>query len=90
MSVIKVSPEQLQDASGRLNGAAGVLEEKIGEIKGLLATLDSDWMGQRASAWLGHLQEWNGGAAQIQQALTGLAADIRAAGIGFSQADTPR
>lgn len=87
MSTIKVQPEQLQQVSGQLNAGAGNIDATLGQLRAQVAPLGSDWAGMAQARFLELWAEWQRGATQIHDALTGISQLMAQAGSGFDQND---
>jgi WXG100 family type VII secretion target len=70
---IRVTPEQLQQVSARLDAGAAGIEGTLRELAAGVAPLGSDWAGVAQTRFLDLWAEWQRSGAALHQALTGIA-----------------
>jgi WXG100 family type VII secretion target len=85
---IKVEPEQLQQVSGQLSAGAGNIDATLGQLRSQVAPLGSDWAGLAQARFLELWAEWQRGATQVHDALTGISQLMAQAGTGFQTGDS--
>jgi ESAT-6 family protein len=85
---IKVEPEQLQQVSGQLSAGAGNIDATLGQLRSQVAPLGSDWAGLAQARFLEQWAEWQRGATQVHDALTGISQLMAQAGTGFQTGDS--
>jgi WXG100 family type VII secretion target len=73
MPSIRVTPEQLQSISGQLNSGAASIDGTLSQLANQVAPLGSDWAGPAQARFESLWQEWQTGARQVHEALTGIA-----------------
>jgi WXG100 family type VII secretion target len=73
MSLIKVTSEDLSNASAQLNSGSQEIDAQLGTMHSLIQQLvASDWQGAASSSFETLYQEWNTSAANLRQALDGI------------------
>ena len=73
MALIKVTSEDLANASAQLNTGAQEIDTQLNSMRGLVQELvASDWQGAASSSFDTLYQEWNTSAANLRQALDGI------------------
>ena len=73
MSLIKVTSEDLANASAQLNSGSQEIDAQLGSMHSLVQDLvASDWQGAASSSFESLYQEWNTSAANLRQALEGI------------------
>lgn len=73
MAGITVTPEQLSDASRQLNNGAGQIDAILAQLSSQIAPLQSEWRGAAQASFEALWNEWQSGAKQLHEALTGIA-----------------
>jgi early secretory antigenic target protein ESAT-6 len=84
---IKVTPQQLQALSTRVASGAGHIESELGALQSTLAPLGADWAGAAQARFLALWQDWQSGARQVHDALTGISALLGQAGAAYADAE---
>ena len=87
MAGYKVTPEQLQALSGRVRGGAGSIEGELHALAGSIAPLGGDWAGIAQARFQDLWAEWQRSAEGLNQALTGIADLLQAAGTAYASAE---
>lgn len=73
MSLIKVTAEDLSNASGQLTSGSQEIDAQLSTMHGLIQELvASDWQGAASSSFESLYQEWNTSAANLREALDGI------------------
>jgi WXG100 family type VII secretion target len=73
MALIKVTSEDLANASSQLSTGAQEIDSQLGSMHSLVQELvASDWQGAASSSFETLYQEWNTSAANLRQALDGI------------------
>jgi WXG100 family type VII secretion target len=73
MALIKVTSEDLANASAQLNSGSQEIDAQLGTMHSLVQELvASDWQGAASSSFDSLYQEWNTSAANLRQALEGI------------------
>lgn len=73
MSLIKVTSEDLSNASGQLTSGSQEIDAQLSTMHGLIQDLvASDWQGAASSSFESLYQEWNTSAANLREALDGI------------------
>jgi len=84
---IRVTPEQLQQVSARLDAGAAGIEGTLRELAANVAPLGSDWAGVAQTRFLDLWAEWQRSGATLHQALTGIARLTAQAGASYQSAE---
>jgi WXG100 family type VII secretion target len=75
MALIKVTSEDLANASAQLSSGSQEIDSQLGTMHNLVQELvASDWQGAASASFESLYQEWNTSAANLRQALDGIAA----------------
>ncbi len=73
MALIKVTSEDLANASSQLNSGSQEIDTQLNTMHSLVQELvSSDWQGAASSSFENLYQEWNVSAANLRQALEGI------------------
>lgn len=73
MALIKVTSEDLANASAQLSSGSQEIDTQLGSMHSLVQGLvASDWQGAASSSFETLYQEWNTSAANLRQALEGI------------------
>jgi WXG100 family type VII secretion target len=73
MALIKVTSEDLSNASAQLNSGSQEIDAQLSTMHSLVQELvASDWQGAASSSFESLYQEWNTSAANLRQALEGI------------------
>jgi WXG100 family type VII secretion target len=73
MALIKVTSEDLANASAQLSSGSQEIDTQLGSMQSLVQGLvASDWQGAASSSFETLYQEWNTSAANLRQALEGI------------------
>jgi WXG100 family type VII secretion target len=73
MALIKVTSEDLANASARLSAGSQEIDGQLSTMHNLVQELvASDWQGAASSSFESLYQEWNTSAANLRQALEGI------------------
>lgn len=71
--IIKVTSEDLMSVSSSLQSGAGEIDSRLKSMQGQVQSLiESGWQGAASTQFGSLYQEWNQGAAQLNQALEGI------------------
>jgi WXG100 family type VII secretion target len=84
---IRVTPEQLQQVSARLDAGAASIDGTLRQLAGGVAPLGSDWAGVAQVRFLELWAEWQRSAAGLHDALTGIARLTARAGADYEQTE---
>jgi len=84
---IRVTPEQLQQVSARLDAGAAGIEGTLRELAANVAPLGSDWAGVAQTRFLDLWAEWQRSGAALPQALTGIARLTATAAASYESAE---
>jgi WXG100 family type VII secretion target len=86
---IKVTPEQLQELSGRVAKGSGDIDGTLAALGGQIAPLVAgDWGGQAAGQFHGMWQQWQDAAKRLNESLTGISQLLGNAGRAYAEAET--
>jgi len=73
MALIKVTSEDLANASSQLSTGSQEIDTQLHTMHNLVQDLvDSDWQGAASTSFKDLYQEWNTSAANLRQALDGI------------------
>jgi WXG100 family type VII secretion target len=73
MALIKVTSEDLANASAQLNSGSQEIDAQLSSMHSLVQELvASDWQGAASSSFESLYQEWNTSAANLREALNGI------------------
>ena len=73
MALIRVTSEDLANASAQLNSGSQEIDAQLSTMHSLVQELvASDWQGAASSSFESLYQEWNTSAANLRQALNGI------------------
>jgi len=73
MALIKVTSEDLANASAQLSSGSQEIDAQLSTMHSLVQELvASDWQGAASSSFESLYQEWNTSAANLREALTGI------------------
>ena len=73
MALIKVTSEDLANASAQLNSGSQEIDAQLSTMHSLVQELvASDWQGAASSSFESLYQEWNTSAANLREALNGI------------------
>jgi WXG100 family type VII secretion target len=84
---IRVTPQQLQELSARVNSGSGQIEAELRSLAGNIAPLGSDWAGVAQARFLALWQEWQRSAEQLHVALSGISSLLGQAGTAYAEAE---
>jgi 6 kDa early secretory antigenic target len=87
MAGIRVSPEQLASAAGRVSSGAAQIEGELSGLSGSLAPLGSDWAGVAQQRFELLWAEWQRSARTLHEALTGISMLLAQAGTHYAEAE---
>jgi WXG100 family type VII secretion target len=80
MATLKVTSEELHSVSGQLRSASDEISNRLSsahaQVQGLV---DASWQGAASSSFGELYQQWNTSAAQLRQALDGIAQQLGSA-----------
>lgn len=68
--LIRVTPEQLFTASGNVKQGSESINGTLGQLKGQLAPLGTDWAGTASGQFAAAYAKWEAGARALNEALT--------------------
>lgn len=72
MARIGVQSEDLRQQASAVKAGAAEVNDILGRLTGQIQTLASTWEGAASAAFQTRWQEWQAGAAQVQQAMDGM------------------
>lgn len=87
MSGFRVTPEQLQSLSGRVQGGAGSIEGELRGLASALAPLGSDWAGVAQARFQELWADWQRSADSLHAALSGISQLLAQAGTAYAGAE---
>ncbi len=85
---IRVTPQQLQELSTRVNGGSANIETELRMLAGALAPLGGDWAGAAQAQFITLWDEWQRSAEQLHVALTGISSLLGQAGNAYAEAES--
>jgi WXG100 family type VII secretion target len=80
MGAMKVTPEQLNDVSSQVSVGANDIATQLSDLRSKVSALGGEWVGAAAGQFDQLWEEWGKGAAQIQEALSGISRLLGEAG----------
>ena len=87
MSVIRVTPEQLQTMSGRVASGAGSIDAELQGLRSMLAPLGSEWAGTAQTRFVTLWEEWQRSARSLNDVLQQISGLLNQAGLSYAQAE---
>lgn len=85
MALIKVTSEDLANASAQLSSGSQEIDTQLNTMHNLVQELvSSDWQGAASSSFESLYQEWNVSAANLRQALEGISKLLAQAASAYS------
>lgn len=88
MQQLKVTSSELTTLSGEVNGVAENVGSDFSALQSKVLGVATEWTGQAASSFQALYDEWNKGAAQIQEALAGISQLLSGAAATYDQAES--
>jgi WXG100 family type VII secretion target len=89
MALIKVTSEELASASAQLTSGSQEIDTQLTSMRSLVESLvAADWQGAASSSFESLYQEWNTSAANLQQALEGIATLLSKAAQSYSDTES--
>ncbi|MBO0693512.1 MAG: WXG100 family type VII secretion target [Acidimicrobiaceae bacterium] len=86
--LIRVTPEQLQAASGQLNQGAATIDGLLKQLSGQVNSLGADWAGVGQQRFLAAYQQWQTAQLNLHQALETIAQLTAQAAVAYETNDT--
>jgi WXG100 family type VII secretion target len=87
MSLLKVTSEQLVSLAQSLNSGNDQVQQQLASMRNQVAPVAADWEGAASSSFQQLWQEWENGAKQLQEALTGISSLLAKAGQTYQSAE---
>lgn len=88
MALIKVTSEDLANASAQLSSGSQEIDTQLNTMHNLVQELvSSDWQGAASSSFESLYQEWNVSAANLRQALEGISKLLAQAASAYSSTE---
>lgn len=88
MALIKVTSEDLASASAQLSTGSQEIQSQLTSMRNLVQSLvAADWQGAASSSFESLYQEWNTSAANLQEALDGIAALLAKAAASYASTE---
>ena len=84
---IRVTPQQLQELSTRVNVGSGQIEGELRGLAAALGPLGSDWAGVAQARFVALWEEWQRSAEALHVALTGISTLLGQAGTAYAEAE---
>lgn len=88
MGMLKVTSEDLHQVSQSLRSGADQVQAQLTALRRQVEPLTTEWEGAASGSFQELWQEWHNGAAQVQQALTGIATLLTHAAVTYQNAET--
>lgn len=88
MSEILLRADEARDLAGEMKQAAGDATDRFESMRGRLNSLSDSFRGQAATAFDSRYEEWDQGARQVVEALTGLSEWLNQAAETIEGVDT--
>jgi WXG100 family type VII secretion target len=88
VALIKVTSEDLASASAQLTSGSQEIDSQLTSMRNLVQSLvAADWQGAASSSFESLYQEWNTSAANLQQALEGIAKLLSSAAASYASTE---
>ena len=87
MARIGVQSEELRQQAGAVKAGAAEVNDILGRLTGQIQTLASSWEGAASAAFQARWQEWQAGAAQVQQAMDGMGIFLDQAAVTYEETE---
>jgi WXG100 family type VII secretion target len=88
MALIKVTSEDLANASAQLTSGSQEIDAQLGTMHSLVQELvASDWQGAASSSFESLYQEWNTSAANLREALDGISKLLSSAASAYASTE---
>jgi early secretory antigenic target protein ESAT-6 len=87
VGLIKVTSEELQQQGARTTTAATNVQDTLSVLRGQINDLSSRWEGAASTSFQALYDEWQQGAAHVQQSLEGIAKFLNQAATTYEQAE---
>ncbi len=87
MSLVRVTPEQLQTVSTQLSSGSTQVESILSQLAAQTAPLGSDWAGVAQARFTELWSEWQRNAAGLHEALTGIAQLMAQASSSYAETE---
>lgn len=88
MGTLKVTSEQLISLSQSLKTGSDQVQQQLASMRGQVAPLATDWEGSASAQFQQLWSQWESGAKQVQEALTGISTLLTRAGQTYDQAES--
>ncbi len=85
--LIRVTPEQLESASGQLNQGAGTIDALLKQLSGQVTALGSEWAGMGQQRFLAAFQQWQTAQVNLHQALETISQLTAQAAVSYQSND---
>lgn len=85
--LIRVTPEQLQSASGQLNSGAAQINGTLNQLMALVNSLGESWVGTGGSAFNMAMMNWKTSQANLIQAVETIAGLTGRGAVSYSDND---
>lgn len=87
MARIGVQSEELRQQAGAVKTGAAEVNEILSRLTGQIQALASTWEGAASAAFQTRWQEWQTGAAQVQQAMDGMGVFLDQAALTYEETE---
>jgi len=88
MGIIRVTPDQLAQISSQVNSGASSIESQLASLGSTVSTLQGEWQGAAEAQFESLWQQWQKGASDIQQALTGISNLLNKAAQSYEETES--
>jgi early secretory antigenic target protein ESAT-6 len=88
MGMLKVTSEELIALSTSLKAGSQQVQAQLDAMKRQVEPMATEWEGAASASFQALFTQWQSGAAQVHQALTGIAALLSNAGQTYQSAET--
>jgi WXG100 family type VII secretion target len=84
---IRVTPEQLAEMAGRVNGGSSNIDAELRALASALSPLGSDWAGVAQQKFQALWADWQRSAQGLREALTGISQLLGQASVRYAEAE---
>ena len=88
MDGYRVDPAQLEAVSGQMRAGAASIESELGRLRAAVDGLHGSWAGAAQARFAALLEQWQGGARQLHDALSAIATLTAQAGAAYAETDS--
>jgi WXG100 family type VII secretion target len=86
-SGFKVTPQMISDAAASCDSTAGDVNDRLAGLKSYVATMEGIWHGVAQDTFQALMQEWDGLARMLHDALTDIASGLRGNYVNYTDTE---